>query len=105
MKPHRELLVFVLAACCMFFVACAPGANEAIDTLGDRGSVAGFWLGLWHGMIAPIAFVISLFTTHVRVYEVHNNGSWYDFGYLLGLCCSLGGGGHTSSRRWSRRNR
>lgn len=100
----RSLMV-VLLAVSLLLAGCAPGPNEAIGTVAASGSVAGFWLGLWHGAIAPITFVISLFSSHVRLYEVHNNGSWYDFGYFLGLCCALGGGGHQSSRRWRTRNR
>ena len=46
--------------------------------------VAGFWTGLWHGMICPIAFFISLFNREVSMYEVHNNGNWYNFGFLIG---------------------
>jgi hypothetical protein len=46
---------------------------------------AGFWAGLWHGIIAPITFIISLFTSKVRIYETNNKGLWYDFGFLLGV--------------------
>lgn len=46
---------------------------------------AGFWGGLWHGIIAPLMFFISLFTPKVRVYETKNNGRWYDFGFMLGI--------------------
>jgi hypothetical protein len=35
-------------------------------------------------MICPIAFVISLFDHRYSMYEVHNNGAWYNFGFLLG---------------------
>lgn len=52
---------------------------------------AGFWAGYWHGLIAPVAFVISLFKPEVRIYETHNNGAWYDFGFILGASGSLGG--------------
>jgi hypothetical protein len=60
--------------------ACTAGPNHQVITTGPEGTVAGFWLGLWHGIIAPVAFVISLFTDDVNIYEVHNNGNWYDFG-------------------------
>lgn len=46
---------------------------------------AGFWAGLWHGMIAPLIFWVSLFRDGVRVYESNNKGRWYDFGFLLGV--------------------
>ena len=46
---------------------------------------AGFFAGLWHGMIAPFVFWISLFSSGVRVYETNNKGRRYDFGFLLGV--------------------
>jgi hypothetical protein len=52
---------------------------------------AGFWAGYWHGLIAPITFVIGLFRPGVRMYETHNN-KWYDLGFILGVSASLGGG-------------
>ena len=46
---------------------------------------AGFWGGLWHGMIAPITFLVSLFANGVSIYETNNNGRWYEFGFMLGI--------------------
>ena len=71
--------------------ACAAGPNAAVGTPAADGDVAGFWLGLWHGVIAPITFVISLFNDGVNVYEVHNNGGWYNAGFVLGAVCLIGG--------------
>jgi hypothetical protein len=82
------LVVFVLA---LLLAACAAGANPAVGSAVD-GEVAGFWLGLWHGIIAPITFIVSLFTDNVNLYEVHNNGNWYDFGFVLGAGVLFGGG-------------
>src|SRR3954464_1588234 len=45
----------------------------------------GFFLGLWHGFIFPVAWALSLFMPNVAVYAVPNNGGWYDFGYFLGI--------------------
>ena len=75
--------------------ACAAGPNPALDTGADP---AGFWLGLWHGFILPVTFVVSLFTDSVSIYEVQNSGNWYDAGYVLGLLTVLGGGGGGSAR-------
>jgi len=100
MKKVRFLLIalVVLAA----LAACAPGINPVIRTPDIHGVVAGFWRGLWNGFIAPVTFIISLFNGNVHVYEVHNNGGWYDFGFLLGISSILGGGagGAASRRRW-----
>ena len=45
----------------------------------------GFLLGLWHGFIFPVAWILSLFIDTISVYAVPNNGGWYDFGYFLGI--------------------
>jgi hypothetical protein len=73
---------------------CAAGPNPALDTGPDP---AGFWLGLWHGIILPVTFVVSLFTDQVSIYEVQNTGGWYDTGFVLGLIIVLGGGGGGSA--------
>jgi hypothetical protein len=57
---------------------------------------AGFWAGFWHGIIAPIAFIIGLFQPGVRMYEVKNTGWKYDLGFLLGVLLMIGGGGAES---------
>jgi hypothetical protein len=72
--------------------ACAAGPNPQAGSAAADGVIAGFWLGLWHGIIAPVTFVISLFTDAVNIYEVHNSGNWYNAGYFLGFGVLLGGG-------------
>ena len=79
------LLVLVVLA------GCAPGPNSMADVPNDEGEVAGFFMGLWHGIASPVMFIISLFNKSVEVYEVHNNGGWYTFGFLLGASVVLGG--------------
>jgi hypothetical protein len=51
---------------------------------------AGFWAGFWHGLIAPITLIVSLFNKDVRIYETHNSGVGYDVGFILGASSSLG---------------
>jgi len=72
----------LLSVLVVALTGCA-GTNSLVGTAG-RSGVAGFWSGLWHGMICPVAFVISLFDRAVSIYEVHNRGHWYDFGFILG---------------------
>jgi polyferredoxin len=84
------LLVLLAAGC--------AGTNPLQGTNGANG-VAGFWAGLWHGLICPFTFVLSLFNHGFRMYEVHNNGTWYDLGFLIGASSSLGSAGHGTARR------
>lgn len=88
MKKYALLIALVLIAAML--VGCAPAANEIAGQGEDQ---AGFWAGLWHGAIMLITFVISLFNDNVGIYEINNNGGWYDFGFLLGALMFLGGGG------------
>jgi len=72
--------------------ACAvAGPNSKYKLAGCEP--AGFWAGLWHGLIAPITFIVSLFNPNVRIYETNNCGGWYDFGFLVGLAGTCGGSG------------
>ncbi len=81
--------------------ACAAGPNTAAASGPDA---AGFWLGLWHGFISPWTFLVSLFSHSVSIYEVHNSGGWYDFGFLVGVSAFFSGpAGGRSARRRSRR--
>ena len=98
MKPSLTLFVLVLLALSIL-AGCAPGANQSKGTASEHDGVAGFWLGLWQGFIAPFVFVASLFKNNLSIYEVHNNGAWYNFGYLFGLACFFGGGGNQAARR------
>ena len=63
---------------------------------------AGFLGGLWHGIIFPITFLISLFNQNVRLYETNNNGRWYDFGFCVGVGIIFGNGTHKWEWSWNR---
>ena len=84
-------LALVLTAALLAW-SCAPGPNAAEKTANAEGQIAGFWIGIWHGLISPITFVVSLFSRTVRLYEVHNNGGWYNFGFVIGAGLFLSGG-------------
>src|SRR5215218_8234062 len=72
---------FALLFCLLALAACA--ATQAPDAVAPQAP--GFWLGLWHGFIFPVAWIVSLFTDKVAIYAVPNSGGWYDFGYFLGV--------------------
>ncbi len=88
----RTHMIFGLLILALVLSACAAGVNPEVGVAAEGGDVAGFWLGLWHGIIAPITFVVSLFTDDVNIYEVHNSGNWYDFGFVIGAGILFGGG-------------
>ncbi len=88
-KPHTFASIMPLLLI-LLLVSCA-GPNPSINTPDIGGDIAGFFSGLWHGMIAAFAFIASLFWDSVHFYEVHNNGGWYNFGFALGAGFFLAG--------------
>lgn len=85
MNGPRAALLLGLAA--LVLAGCAAGTNDAVGT----GTQSGFWLGLWHGAISPITFVVSLFNDGVAIYEVQNSGHGYDFGFIVGASVAYSG--------------
>lgn len=57
--------------------------------------------GLWHGLVSPITFVVSLFNPNVRIYETYNRGCLYDLGFIIGISATLGGGSHETTKGFS----
>ena len=96
----RMLAVCIIVAFFALLISCAAGpGSKFVD------SPAGFWAGLWHGLICVITFIISLFSDSVRMYEVSNSGGWYDFGFILGACIALGGGGGAGWKKKKQRKK
>ncbi|MBK6696758.1 MAG: hypothetical protein IPG50_31880 [Myxococcales bacterium] len=79
-------------------LGCAPGPNPLVHT-ATNGPPAGFFLGLWHGVIIWITFVVSLFDPSVAVYEVRNSGWTYNLGFVIGAACLHGSSGGAAARR------
>lgn len=83
--------------------AWTASRNALQDAENQEGKVAGFWQGWWHGFILLFTFIASLFNPDVGVYEAHNNGRWYNFGFLLGVMMFFGGGKGGSSQAFKQR--
>jgi hypothetical protein len=82
-----KLIVIVL----LFTVVlsgCFPGVHKY-----EKGKKAGFFMGIWHGWIAPISLLVAIFvnSSQARVYEVNNTGLWYDIGFYLAVISGFGG--------------
>jgi hypothetical protein len=84
----------------VLFVGCAAGPNTMMGSVAEGATEpAGFFSGLWHGMISFIALIISFFNNNVNVYEVHNTGWPYNIGFILGVMLAYGGGAGGASYR------
>jgi len=68
----RALSFAAIAVAAVALAACA--ATQPATAVAP--AAPGFWLGVWHGFIFPVAFLVSLFKSA---------GGWYDFGYFVGI--------------------
>lgn len=92
-KSLKTVLISLLVI--IIFSSCAkvtPIEECVID------APYGFLGGLWHGIIAPLSFILSLFFDDIAMYAVNNNGGWYDFGFVLGAGILFGSS--KAKRRW-----
>lgn len=53
--------------------ACLPSDNKC-----------GFLTGLWHGYIELFSMIGSWFSDDIKIYDLNNNGFWYNCGFLIG---------------------
>jgi len=77
MKPILFAIIIAL-----MFSGCA---DSITFDQAEHATKIGFWYGLWHGMIFPFAWLVSLFDSSVSIYAIYNNGGWYDFGFFIGV--------------------
>ena len=99
MTKKRLLLVAIAILAMLLLAGCVASTNPTVDIPDADGNSAGFWSGLWHGVISPITFIISLFTDNVNIYDVYNSGNWYDFGFMFGVSLIFGGGARAAKRK------
>src|SRR4030042_6902244 len=85
MKTKTALKTTAIALAALFFIVLFSScANKEVVDACLTGHTYNFWGGLWHGIIAPIDFVIMLFKNDVTMYAQNNTGAWYALGFLLG---------------------
>jgi hypothetical protein len=88
----RNLVLFTASA--ILLIALSACAQRPMGTTGDPA----FLRGLIDGLLAPITFVLSWFSSTIRMYAFPNIGRLYDFGFLIGLSVWGGGGSHVVTR-------
>ena len=90
MRRHHVVMLLIMVLLLLALTGCGSPDNVAHV---DAPHISGFWNGLWDGFTSVIAFFLNLFGLgHYNIYEVHNNGGWYNFGFLIGIGAFSSGG-------------
>ena len=74
----RKLICLLLLITLITVAGCMPG-----DGSRTAEEPAGFFWGVWHGLIAPISLIWGLFNSEIRLYEPLNSGWAYDLGFYI----------------------
>ena len=85
-RPRSIWLAPLLIVAVLGLTSC-EGSVEVDIGNGDGGTEVdadGFFLGLWHGFIAPFTGIASLFDDDVDVYS-ESAGGGYPIGFGIGL--------------------
>ena len=85
MKKRIALLCLMLVGL-LLLASCVPGGERY-----TYETPAGFFWGVWHGWIAPISLIMSIFNSERSIYEVYNTGFWYDVGFYVAIISGFGG--------------
>jgi hypothetical protein len=82
----KKLLILSLILIALLLTGCLAGA----DSHFDAETPAGFFAGVWHGLLAPFTLLADLFGANVSMYEAANVGPQYDLGFLIGFMMLFG---------------
>lgn len=97
MKQNQLIFFITLIGLTLCSLSCA--SPEPIDPCLNPEDKLGFLFGLLHGFLAPLTFIISLFSDEITMYAVNNNETWYNLGFLVGIGGFSGGIFKGSSRK------
>jgi len=86
-KKIAILIFFVIIMASL--TSCAPS--------GFVEREAGFFSGLWHGIILIFSLIGKLFGGNIGICAEHNTGFTYWLGFIIGFC-GYGGGGFLAKR-------
>ena len=84
---NRILKILLVLLFAILTISCADVAHVTFTNPDEH--IYGFLGGTWHGMIMIPSFIGSLIWNDIAIYAVHNNGAWYNFGYVGGFFIML----------------
>lgn len=88
-----KYMIILLLLSLLLLSACAG------DQRFKEGKKANFLHGIWHGWIAPVSLIFSIFSDKIRLYEPNNTGWTYDLGFYIAILGGFGAFALTRKKR------
>ena len=104
---NKNLNGICVAALLICLGGCTAGSTDA-HIAAAGGDIPQFFLGLWHGIIAPItliAEIINWVAPHLLPWRPHFFETGLGVAYDLGFYLTLSGGPHLILHGWRRSRR
>lgn len=84
------MAAFLLALMCFMTLTYALPVHAFVQQHQYSDSnPPGFFIGIWHGLLAPYSLIARWFDSDIVMYAVPNAGWFYDLGFLLGVAVSI----------------
>ena len=77
-RPILQITLIILTS--LILAGCTFAGDSSTLTQGTPG----FFMGIWHGAVAPYTLIVRFFLD-IRMYAIPNTGLGYDAGFLLGV--------------------
>lgn len=87
MKKNIFRVVALIVVLSLMVVALS---GCSVIPTGNEIEPSGFFAGVWHGWVAPISLIFSLFGDY-HIYEPNNTGFFYDLGFYMAIISGFGG--------------
>ncbi len=87
MKSNFYLKFSYFSTMLLLLSSCAAKPKGEMEAVFKGG--AGFWSGLWHGIILPFSLLGKVFNLNIGIHETYYSGPAYWFGFLFGLICLM----------------
>jgi ABC-type multidrug transport system permease subunit len=81
MKKILEVLFLLLV-----LTGCMANVTPAFES-----NPAGFFLGIWHGWLAPLSLILQIFNPEHSIFELNNTGFGYEIGFYMAVISGFGG--------------
>lgn len=85
----KKLVVIAIAGFFVLHAFAIPAEAFVQEFQYSTYDPAGFFSGIWHGLLAPYSLITRWFIYNAVMYAVPNTGWFYDLGFLLGIVGSL----------------